>query len=98
MSGSTKKISIGHVWRGDYQIVDSLVPKNIDNSNGWYITTLWNSDEKQGETLKIFIPNKSYWDLSANPPILIGKHKTKEEAVEFHEKTVKELKEGGIYG
>jgi len=93
---ASRELSLGHSMVGGFEKADFIMPKNLDNDS-WVITTLWNSEKKEGQTMKIFVPLRSYWELRNNPPILIGKHKSKSVALKFHDKTVKKLREDDRY-
>ena len=87
---------LGHETVGDIEVADFIMPKNLENSY-WAITTLWNSEKKYGQTIKIFMPSKSYWDLKNNPPVMLGKHKSMKKAFDFHNKMVKKIRESDNY-
>lgn len=83
---------IGHGMKSDYQMADFMIPKNLDDTRCVIISTAWDSKAKRGETLKIYIPEKSFWDLSNSPQERLAQHKRKRDAIRFHKKIVTEMR------
>lgn len=81
---------------GEYEIADMIVPKNIEDSI-IIISTMWDGYGKKGQTIRITVPKRSYWDLYDNPSVVLAAHASEEEGRKFHEEAVKKAQEAGGY-
>jgi hypothetical protein len=89
-------ITLGHGMGGEYEIADMIIPKSIENQIV-IISTMWDEYSKKGQTIRITVPKRSYWDLYDNPSEVLATHASDEEGRKFHEDIVKKIGEAGGY-
>lgn len=88
---------VGHDFPAHYNLVDFVLPSNLDYPFYWTIATAWNDDMKKGETVRMYVPTRNYWKTLEKAPEIVAHHIKKRKAIAFHRKFVRELKEENLW-
>lgn len=74
-----------------WTIWDTIIPPNSDDTVT-IISTVWNNVDKDGETIYMKLKTKTYFEFKDS--MVSQRHKTEQDAREFHDKILKEALDG----